>query len=134
MTTNLLSPPLPVLFQHFLKEKQYLQNVAPCTVKAYAGAFRAFGLGNTIPTQASLNDAVIKLRESGKTARCINVYARNLNSFLSWLHESSQTEERLRIKKLKCADVSLKTFNDEQVEDCSHSNHAEKVKCDYTRS
>jgi integrase/recombinase XerD len=116
MTTNFVSPSLPVLFEHFLKEKQYLQNVAPCTVKAYAGAFRAFALGNAIPTQAGVNNAVISLRESGKTARCINVYARNLNSFLSWLYENEYTAERVRIKKLKCADVSLKTFSDEQVQ------------------
>jgi integrase/recombinase XerD len=115
MTTNLVSPTLPVLFEHFLKEKQYLQNVAPCTVKAYAGAFKAFALGADVPTQNSLNDAVIKLRDAAKSARCVNVYARNLNSFLSWLKENGHTEERLRIKKLKCADVSLKTFSDEQV-------------------
>jgi hypothetical protein len=47
----------------FIRERQYLTNVSPRTIEWYRNSLR--WLPNESPTQAELNDAVIRMREKG---------------------------------------------------------------------
>ena len=50
-------------FQQFIRERQFLHNVSPRTIEWYENSFR--WLPCPEPTQAQLNDAVIRMREKG---------------------------------------------------------------------
>lgn len=108
---------LDELFKRFVKEKTFLANVSPKTVRFYQQSYKAFKrtVGEQLPDRLMLNDFVIKLRESGMSAGGINVYIRGMNSFLSWLHENNLTNEKLRIKELKQEQKIIPTYNDTQI-------------------
>jgi hypothetical protein len=80
--------------EQFLKFGLDVRNWSPQTVTTYRLALRE--LPATI-TKASLNAAVISMRERGLTPGGINLRARTINSYLAWLHEEGHTPERLRI-------------------------------------
>jgi hypothetical protein len=67
---------LTTLFQQFLNEKRYLQNVSSNTVEFYSLSFKTFNLSALPPTQAELNSAIVKMRESGKSIPAVNAYLR----------------------------------------------------------
>ena len=103
------------LFEHFLKEKQFLNGVSPKTIRSYQQAFNAFvrvvgevgveptertdlgcSTGSPAPlavysplSKDTLKDFVIGMRESGLSPGACNVYIRSINSFLTWLRENS---------------------------------------------
>jgi integrase/recombinase XerD len=89
------------LFELFLKEKRYLANVTEKTLLFYKSSYSTLkrSLEGEISKQ-SLNQVVIKLRQSGIKTTSINCYARGINSFLSWLYENGYLKEKLRIKAL----------------------------------
>jgi integrase/recombinase XerD len=89
---------LEKLFEQFVKERRYLQNVTPKTVSWYRQSFKVFQDNHTGElSKASLAELVFKLREKGMSVTSVNVYMRTVNSFLSWLHENQQTKDYLRI-------------------------------------
>jgi len=108
---------LDALFSQFIREKQFLGNISPRTVKSIIDCQRAYKrtLGDTLPTKESLKEFVIKLQESGIAVSTVNFYIRTLNSFLSWMFENDMTTEHLRIKRLKEPEKTLKTFTDDQL-------------------
>jgi len=58
------------LFVLFLKEKQFLANISPKTVRSYQQSFNAYrrvlnGSGDAIPTKNTLKEFVIGIREAG---------------------------------------------------------------------
>src|ERR1044072_4155192 len=115
------------LFEKFLKEKQFLCNISPKTIRSYRQAFTAFtkvvgevgvepteranlvcSTGSPAPlavysplSNQTLKDFVIGMRESGLSPGACNVYIRSMNSFLTWLFENGHTTEHLRLKQVK---------------------------------
>jgi integrase/recombinase XerD len=74
--------PLPPMCEKFIRERQYLTNVSPRTVDWYRNSLR--WLPSESPTQADLNDAVIRMREKGNSAAGVNSVIRCLNAYLRW--------------------------------------------------
>jgi len=105
------------LFERFVREKTFLNNVTPSTVSFYRQSFNAYkkAVGETIPDRFALNDFVIKLKERGMSAGGANVYIRGINSFLTWLWENNQSGERLKIKLLKEEKKVIQTFSEAQL-------------------
>jgi integrase/recombinase XerD len=87
----------------FIKHGVYLRNWSARTVRTYRQGLAALALaiGDTDAISKPILAAfVITLRERGLTPGGINMYARTINSYLSWLHAEGHVPERLRIKLL----------------------------------
>lgn len=105
---------LEKLFEQFLKEKTYVQNVAPTTIRFYRQSFNAFKRGNGSLTKAGLNEFVANMSQTGIAIATRNLYIRGMNSFLSWLHENEHIE-RLHIKQMRQPQTIIKTFTDQHI-------------------
>lgn len=107
---------LESLFAQFLKEKRFLSNVSPRTIKYFEWTFNIWRKRiREFPTKQNIKEFVIQLQESGISAATTNSYIRGINSFLSWLHENEYTTERLRMKPIKEPQKVLKVFDDKQL-------------------
>jgi site-specific recombinase XerD len=108
---------LDELFKRFVKEKTFLTNVSPKTVRFYQQSYNAFKrtVGEQPHDRFILNDFIIKLREGGMSVGGINVYIRGMNSFLSWLWESNLIGEKLRMKEPKQEQKIIPTYNETQI-------------------
>lgn len=112
------------LFARFLKEKQFLANISPKTVRSYQQALNAYqrvlagrlDTGGGLPDKDSLKDFVIGMRKGGLSLGACNVYIRSFNSFLSWLHQEGFTSEPLKIKQLPQAKKVIPIFSEKHVE------------------
>ena len=104
------------LFESFLREKEFLVNVSPRTLKYYRWTLEIWKkrIGQ-MPTKANLKEFVIQLQQSGISTSTTNSYIRGMNSFFTWLYENEHTPEKLRIKPLKEPQKVLKVFSDEQI-------------------
>src|ERR1700749_1704228 len=104
-------------FESFIREKQYLDNRSPRTIKHYRASFKTYrrfvACGEV--TQDSINGFVIEARKAGMSAGCLNSYIRGLNSFLDWLHEQELTPKRLHIKPLKQEKKIGRSFTDDEL-------------------
>ncbi|HWP45401.1 MAG TPA: tyrosine-type recombinase/integrase [Blastocatellia bacterium] len=105
------------LFKNFLKEKRYLQNVSDWTIDFYERSYKAYKriLGPKEPTTELLKEFVIGLKMSGISTQSVNCYIRGINSFLSWLHESGYTPEKLRIKQLPSEKKGKPTYSEQHL-------------------
>jgi integrase/recombinase XerD len=80
-------------FESFIRERRYLKNVTAKTIAWYEQSLKH--LGNPNPTQADLNEFVIRLREAGLKAVSVNTFARAVNAYLKW------NGSPLKIQKLR---------------------------------
>jgi len=94
-------------FQQFIKERQYLMNVTPATVQWYTHNFK--WLMSESPTDADLEDMVIRMREKGLKATGCNSAIRAINAYLKW------TGSGQRIPQLKEPQLILPTLSLPQV-------------------
>lgn len=107
------------MFEQFIKELQYLKNLSPLTIKSYRQAYGRYckfsGENDILPTKASLNQFVIKMREAGLKPTSCNISIRAINSYLGWLYENEFVKERLRIKQLKAERKVIEPYTDEEL-------------------
>jgi len=105
------------MFENFIREKQYLDNRSPRTIKHYRASFKTYRrfVTDMEVTQATINDFVIEARKAGMSAGCLNSYIRGLNSFLDWLHEQELIPTRLRCKPLKQERKVGRAFTDDEL-------------------
>jgi integrase/recombinase XerD len=108
------------LIEQFVKEKQYVKNVTPKTVRFYRQSLNALirTIGSVAPSalnKALLNECIIKWRENGLSAISCNTYISGINAFLTWLHENGLTTDRLRMKELKTEKKVVQTFTDDHL-------------------
>jgi integrase/recombinase XerD len=103
------------MFEQFLREKLFLSNVSPRTIRYFKWCYSRFKKSNPEFTKQSLNSWVISLRESGISISTINSYIRGINSFLSWLYQNEHLKEPLKIKLLREPQRILKVFSDQQL-------------------
>jgi integrase/recombinase XerD len=99
-SSSLPSAPTAALAEQFLREGAILRDWSPRTIATHRASLATFPLDQPL-TKATLNTWVAALRERGITAGGVNLRARSLNSFLSWLHQEGHTAERLRVRLLK---------------------------------
>ena len=95
------------MFEQFINERQYLQNVSPRTIEWYRESFK--WLIEPQPSQAQLKSFVIRMRERGLKPSSCNNRIRAVNSYLQWLGSD------LRVPKLKEEQRVLPTFSVEDI-------------------
>jgi integrase/recombinase XerD len=105
------------LFNEFLREKRYLENLSCKTIRYYEWVFNRWKalIGSEIPNKSNTKEFVIAIQESGISVFTANSYIRGMNSFLSWLSDNEKIDEKLRIKKLKEPIKVLRVFSDAQL-------------------
>lgn len=96
------------MFESFIKERQYLQNVSPRTIEWYQESFK--WLHTPKPTQADLKSFVIRMREKGLKASSCNNRIRAVNAYLQW------SESPLRVPKMKEQQRVLPTFKEKDIQ------------------
>lgn len=108
---------LQALFDEFKREKRYLNNVTPATVRSYEKSWLAFVKhhGSTMPDEASVKQFMVSMLASGLKPGAANSYARSVNSFLSWLHDAGHTTAHFRVQMAKDGRKVLKTYSAEDV-------------------
>jgi site-specific recombinase XerD len=90
------------LSDQFLTHGSYLRGWSARTVRTYRQGLDALDsvLHGAQPSKVALQSFVITMRERGLTRGGISMYARTINSYLSWLHAEGHISDRLRIKLL----------------------------------
>lgn len=112
---------MKLLFNDFLKEKQFLKNVTKKTLTFYNSAFSAFQRIFPILPEANqlnkvtLNKFVIGMRELNLSPISCNTHISAMNSFLSWLFENGHTEQHLKIKKLQAEKKIIQAWSEVQI-------------------
>lgn len=99
-----------ILFNQFLQDKRYLDNLSETTLRSYNLAFKWFepyGFGK-------LDEFVVALRKAGMSPGGCNVKIRSINSFLSWCHRKGHIPN-LKIKLLKSKVTVPYQLNDAHV-------------------
>ena len=100
--------------EEFIRQGVYLRDWSPRTVRTYRQGLASLEIliGAEAPSAAKLVAWVVAQREPGLAAGGINMYARTLNSYLSWLHTEGRTADRLRVKLLPNPPKPYATFSD----------------------
>lgn len=106
------------MFEQFIKERQYLQNVSPRTIQWYRESFK--WLGTPTPSKDQLKDFVIRMRQKGLKPTSCNNRIRAVNSYLHWNNGSEGEKcssgcQHLRVHKLKEVHRVLPTFTPENI-------------------
>src|SRR5262245_9697434 len=119
------TPQLYDVQEAFLKAGSYLKGWGRLTLRTYRQAMQALkteapNLTDGIPTKSSLDGWVIAMKQRGLSPGGINMYARAINSYLTWLHEEGKTPTRLKIKLLPNPPKPLTTFSDTEVRRLVH--------------
>jgi integrase/recombinase XerD len=104
------------LFNEFIREKTYIHNLSPRTIKYYKEIYRFFNQARAFEklSKRSLQEALIKFRERGVSPGAINTYIRGMNTFLNWLRDE-HGYENLSMKKLKGAEPVMRSLTDAEV-------------------
>ncbi|HYA23039.1 MAG TPA: tyrosine-type recombinase/integrase [Terriglobales bacterium] len=101
----------------FIKERQYVMNVSPATIRWYMSALK--WLDSEEPTQEELTRLVVKMRERGLKATGCNAATRAINAYLHWA--SGATGKcgggcrHPHIKPMKEPEFVPSVFTDDQV-------------------
>jgi site-specific recombinase XerD len=107
------------LFQQFLRERRYLNNVTPSTIEWYETAFKALqrtsGEDSPRLTKPSLQGFVVALRERNVKPVSVNTYIKAVNAFCRWLHTEGHHAERLELSLLKLEKRIIPTLTDAQM-------------------
>jgi integrase/recombinase XerD len=96
----------------FLTHGLYLRGWSTRTVRTYRQGLAT--LPSTL-NKSTLATWVIEARQRGLTPGGINMYARTINSYLSWLHAEGHISERLRIKLLPNPPKPLRALSDAEI-------------------
>jgi len=110
------------LFEQFIRERTYLDNVTPRTIRFFRQSWSAFQrtLPDVIEPEGITADTGLRfitgLRESGTVGTVTtNTYIRGVNVFLSWLHRKGALSTRIAIKQLRVARVIPPVLDDKAV-------------------
>ena len=108
------------VFQLFLREKKFVNNVSSHTIEFYEYSFNSFKKYSSVKdisdlSKSSLIEFVANMLEQGSTAQCADARVRGINPFLTWLYENEYTNEHFKIKRVKFQKRIMKTFTDAHV-------------------
>jgi site-specific recombinase XerC len=77
---------IPEVADQFITQGIYLRGWSASTVRTYRQGLAALQQqSRSLPTKASLQSFVVAMRQRGVTPGGLNMYARSINSFLTWL-------------------------------------------------
>jgi integrase/recombinase XerD len=106
-----------IMFEQFIRERQFLHNVTPLTIVWYETRLR--WLSTESPTQAELNNVVMRMREKGLKATACNSTIQAVNAYLHW-HSGNEGKcgagcRHLRIRQLMTPQFVPHTFTEVQI-------------------
>lgn len=109
------------LFEKFVREKTYIKNVSPTTVKFYNASWaitekylKAKTVGEL--SKDALNDLIVSWRSQAKQQpKSINTYISCLNSFFTWLKEEGHTSTHFKMAKLKVEQTIFRVFTEAHI-------------------
>jgi integrase/recombinase XerD len=108
-----------ILFQQFLDQRRYLNNVTSSTIDWYETAFKALQRAHDTRepplTKAALQQFVVSVRQRGVKPVSCNTYIKALNAFCLWLHQEGHTAERLTLPLLRFEKRIIVTLTDDQM-------------------
>jgi integrase len=114
-----MNHPLSEFTDQFLRERLYLKNVSDRTLVWYRVAFgsycRLLNDHATLPTRATLQEFVVRLRERGVRPVTCNTYVAAMNAFCAWLHQEGHASERVKLAKLRVDRRMLTLLDDSQM-------------------
>jgi len=107
-------------FDQFLKERRFLKNVTDSTLVWYRVAFTNYATDVAadpapLPTKATLQAFVVRLRERGIRPVTCNTYIGAMNAFCRWLHDEGHAREHVKIPKLRVERRLLTLLDDAQM-------------------
>src|SRR5580693_9343719 len=108
---------MEVLYEQFIRERQYLLNVSEKTVEAYRWAWKAFEpalKGKPSAAKADLLQRISELRAGGLCAVTVNTYLRSVNAFCHWMVTEGHSDTPTKVPRLKEERKVLQTFSDAQ--------------------
>jgi len=103
------------LFDRFVTERQYVQNVSTATIAGYRWAWKAMApalSGRTAIDKAALIQRIAQLREAGLSPVTVNTYLRSVRAFQRWLVAEGLAECAAPIPKLKEPTPVVATLSD----------------------
>ena len=113
---------LDQLFQQFLRERTYIQNVTPKTLDWYQSAWKAFTASEAdaaerapstpLISKADLQQFVARLRERGVKPVTCNTWLRALNAFCRWLHEQGELPALVKLRPQRLEKRIISTHNE----------------------
>ena len=113
---------LDQLFQQFLRERTYVQNVTASTREWYQSAWKAFRTAQAdaparlasapLITKADLQFFVVHLRERGVRPVSCNTWIRALNAFCRWLHEQGELPSPAKLKPQRLEKRIIRTHDE----------------------
>jgi integrase/recombinase XerD len=109
---------MEVLYEQFIRERQYLLNVSEKTVEAYRWAWRAFEpalKGKAAVDKADVLQRIAELRTQGLCAVTVNTYVRSVNAFCNWMLKEGHVTALTKIPRLKEERKVLQTFADAHI-------------------
>ena len=116
---------LDQLFQQFLRERKYIQNVTPATCEWYECAWTAFGGSRAsaperspsaaLITKTDLQHFVVHLRERGVRPVTCNTWIRALNAFCRWLHDQGEAPTLVRLAPQRLEKRIIRTHDERAI-------------------
>jgi integrase len=103
----------PEWITSFVDQGLYLRGWSVRTCRTYRQGLAT--IATTPLTKAGFAAWVRTMRERGLTPGGINMYARSVNSFLTWAHEEGLLSERLRIRLLPDPPKPLTAISDAEI-------------------
>lgn len=107
-------------FEKFMREQEYVNNLAHNTLKSYRNSFKVWQRFKGNYSDDGLIDFVIEMRKSGLKPGACNVYIRSLNVFFHWLHEKGLVKERLTLRVMRKEQNIIPIFTDEHIKKILH--------------
>jgi site-specific recombinase XerD len=112
-----MNNPLATLFEKFLKERTYLNNVTPSTIHWYQTAFKNYRATLVagpppLPTKGSLQRFVVAMRDRGLKPITCNTNLVAMNAFCLWLHQEEHAPERVKLPRMRVEKRVLQLLDD----------------------
>src|SRR5690349_2766105 len=105
------------LFDTFLRERKYLQNLRPSTLEWHSSAWKAFRSATRSLndpgqlTRGHLEQFIYSLRDRGLRPVTCNTWLRSINAFCRWLQERGDLPVRVHMKTLKVEKRLVQTLD-----------------------
>jgi hypothetical protein len=116
---------LEQLFQQFLRERTYINNVTASTREWYECAWKAFTAAlkaaperdytATLISKTDLQHFVVHLRERGVKPVTCNTWLRAMNAFCRWLHDQGELPAPVKLKPQRLEKRIIRTHDDAEL-------------------
>ena len=113
---------LDSLFQQFLRERTYINNVTASTREWYECAWKAFKAAQAVApprpgsapliNKSDLQGFVVHLRERGVKPVTCNTWIRALNAFCRWLHDQGELPSPVKLKPQRLEKRLVRTHDE----------------------